>query len=741
MWLYNLVILILLGAIFWLDLKTPMGLEGGVPYGAVAVFAYWVNRSVVGHGVTLLAAGLLLAPSLISGLEGGVWIPLLDRFYSVANLCLIALPFYLVRKFLMNAYASDLDELKRRALQTRAELSRSEIRYKDFAESSSDSRWEINTELKYNFLSENFFSNTGFARELMEGTRRQDFIAAENEPEQVEAHMQNLQARRPFHDFRFKTKNPVKGERFWAENGKPIFDEQGAFKGYRGSTTDITELVVAETKTQEAMQLFRSAIEHLTDGFLLVDRDHRIVICNQKMLEFNSDIADLLLPGASYLEAGRIRKERDQKPFEGSAVSEILYGRENVDDTNTDSFLRKFKDGRHVIVKILKLPDNGFVITQTDISELVRAQEEAVEVSRHYRRAFDATPVMLHYMDQDQKILQVNQCWLATMGYGINEVIGHPVSEFLTDDFKTVVGSNEFNTLLASGGVAPGISGQFFAKTGDVVDVLLTIVPDQDLLSDGIRYLVCSLNITEQLKVDRMKGEFVSVVSHELRTPLTSIVGALGLLAGGASGALPEDMRTMVELAKSNADRLVRLINDILDVESIEAGEVAFRNEMIKIDKAVFEAVESCRPYAEMNNVTFTINGSVPDGKIWADRDRFVQVMANLLSNAAKFSPAGETVEVRVSQLDDDVRIEVVDNGIGIPKEFRNVIFEKFSQADSSDTRNMNGTGLGLNIAKNIVQKMRGSIGFFENKDKGTTFYVVLPLKGDNDRVLSGQIN
>lgn len=351
--LLSVMALILLAAIFVLDLKAPMGLEGGIPYAAVAVFSYWANKPSFGHWVMVLSTVLILGAPFAGNLTDAPSYLSVDRLYAVANLCIVALPFYLVRKFLGKKYTIELAEIERRNLRAQAKLRISEDRYRDFAESSSDGRWEINENLVYNYLSENYLFNTGFARELVLGTGRKELIATENTPDEVAKHMKDLQARRPFHDFRYKTVNSVKGERFWSENGKPIFDDQGAFKGYRGSSKDISALIVAEAKTKDTILQFRSAIEHLTDGFLLVDSDHRVVICNNQMLEFNADIADLIVPGASYLEIGQARKERGQVPFEGQTVSDLLYGSESAANRETDSFLRKHNDGRRVLVNFL----------------------------------------------------------------------------------------------------------------------------------------------------------------------------------------------------------------------------------------------------------------------------------------------------------------------------------------------------------------------------------------------------
>jgi CheY-like chemotaxis protein len=216
-------------------------------------------------------------------------------------------------------------------------------------------------------------------------------------------------------------------------------------------------------------------------------------------------------------------------------------------------------------------------------------------------------------------------------------------------------------------------------------------------------------------------------VSHELRTPLTSIRGSLGLLAAGVVGALPERAKNLVEIAAKNSERLVRLINDMLDIEKIESGKIGFRylpNEMMPL---VEQAVAANRAFAGELGVELAVVASLPGARCWVDADRIVQVLTNLLSNAAKFAPRGSTVEVAVERREGDVIVAVADRGAGIPPEFEGRIFDKFAQADPTSTRQKEGTGLGLSISKAIVERHGGRIWFESAPGVGTTFYFALP--------------
>jgi CheY-like chemotaxis protein len=224
-----------------------------------------------------------------------------------------------------------------------------------------------------------------------------------------------------------------------------------------------------------------------------------------------------------------------------------------------------------------------------------------------------------------------------------------------------------------------------------------------------------------------MKGEFVATVSHELRTPLTSIAGSLGLISGGAAGEIPPKAARLVEIAHSNAARLVRLINDILDIEKIEAGRMQFDLRPLALGSLLEAAEHQTAGFAGEYGVPVHVEPVAAGAAVLADEDRLMQVVTNLLSNAIKFSRRGEAVTVRVTPLDRRYRISVIDRGEGIPEAFRSRIFGKFAQADASDSRQKGGTGLGLSIVREIVVRHGGSVDFESVEGAGSIFHVDLP--------------
>ncbi len=244
-------------------------------------------------------------------------------------------------------------------------------------------------------------------------------------------------------------------------------------------------------------------------------------------------------------------------------------------------------------------------------------------------------------------------------------------------------------------------------------------------------------DITERYEIDRMKNEFISVVSHEIRTPLTSIRGSLGLLTGGVVGDLKPQGAELLTIAVNNTDRLIRLINDILDLEKIESGNMELHIAAHPVEELVERASAEMRGLAENQGIAIEIGAQ--SCLVNADGDAVVQVLTNLLSNAIKFSGSGSRVTVGARRLEEEAEIRVTDRGRGIPPEAVESVFEKFKQVDSSDSREKGGTGLGLAICKAIVDQHGGRIWVESEVGAGSTFFFTLPLAAPAPAAQSGE--
>jgi len=247
-------------------------------------------------------------------------------------------------------------------------------------------------------------------------------------------------------------------------------------------------------------------------------------------------------------------------------------------------------------------------------------------------------------------------------------------------------------------------------------------------IEEGTFASVVLKDITERRKTERLKNEFVSTVSHELRTPMTAIMGSLQLITGGVVGEIPLKVKAMLDVAVNNGQRLLLIINDILDMNKIESNNMDFTIERVNVMELIHQSLAENQSYVEKNNANIELS-ETQDGKyINVDRARMLQVLANLISNAAKFSPPDGLIKVKIINNIDTLRIAIEDKGSGIPNEFRHRIFQKFAQADSTDTRAPGGTGLGLSITKSLIETMGGHIDFESEPNIKTTFFVDLPL-------------
>ncbi|NEX92244.1 response regulator [Caulobacter sp. 17J65-9] len=353
------------------------------------------------------------------------------------------------------------------------------------------------------------------------------------------------------------------------------------------------------------------------------------------------------------------------------------------------------------------------------------------------RAVFDAATDGILLVTQQGLIENANPAAERLFGYEEGELDGvdtrqiRPPNE--ADGALSILWSPE---KVQQGGYRRDVTGQ--RKDGSTFPMEVSVTYAH--LPEGERAVIFIRDISSRREVERLKDEFVSTVSHELRTPLTSIAGSLGLVAGGAAGPLPEKAARLIGIAQSNSQRLVRLINDMLDLEKLESGTLPFLMAPIDLAETATRAIDAMRGYADQFGVELALEPG-PPVKVRADSDRLVQILNNLISNAVKYSPRGDAVRVRVAREGSKARVSVVDAGPGIPAAFRDRIFTRFAQADASDARGKGGTGLGLHIAKGIAERHGGRLWFESPEDGGTAFHLDLPALDDapeqpRDRVL-----
>lgn len=327
------------------------------------------------------------------------------------------------------------------------------------------------------------------------------------------------------------------------------------------------------------------------------------------------------------------------------------------------------------------------------------------------------------------EIITYNKAAMTIFGYSFHEVSGLHISALVPDNDKIKFGDyikEGLNHEVIEEPVSiKNIAGK--RKSGELFPLEIDI--DVVIKDSHTMILAVMTDVTEKMKVDKLKREFVSTVSHELRTPLTSINGTVSLILSGALGDVSEKSKELLTVAERNGKRLHLLINDLLDMDKIIEGKLELVMEEISINEVVENVLTENQAYADKYHVTLKRVGSQKLYRVNADVSRLKQVLTNLVSNACKFSKDGGEVLCGIDELDDGkINVYVQDFGKGIPEEDKVKLFQKFSQVDASDTRSQGGTGLGLAISKELIEKMDGEIGFESESDKGSTFYILLSI-------------
>ncbi len=367
-------------------------------------------------------------------------------------------------------------------------------------------------------------------------------------------------------------------------------------------------------------------------------------------------------------------------------------------------------------------------LAQQMTSDIRRNEVALRESAQHTQTILDNMVDGIITIDQTGSIASLNPAAERIFGYKPEEVLGHNVKMLMPiahrDAHDGYLRNYHTTGIARIIGIGREVEGQH--KDGSLFPMELAI---SEITREGRpMYVGMVRDITERKRVERMKSEFVSTVSHELRTPLTSISGALGLVSGGALGEVTPQAREMIGIAYKNCQRLTYLINDLLDMEKITSGKLHFDMHAYALMPMVEQALQANRDYGTERNVTLNLVQTVSNIEVRVDNQRLMQVLANLLSNAIKFSPKDEVVEIAVEHKAPYVRVSVRDHGPGIPEAFRDRIFQKFAQADSSDTRQKGGTGLGLAITRELVERMGGQIGFESKDGEGACFFFDLPV-------------
>ncbi len=368
----------------------------------------------------------------------------------------------------------------------------------------------------------------------------------------------------------------------------------------------------------------------------------------------------------------------------------------------------------------------GFLGMAMDLTRQLETEEAARVSVERFERAFAAAA-------QGMALLSVTGRWI-DVNNALCQMFGYPRQELLRLELEQLTFPDDLNKDLQL--VRKTLDGainhyqmekRYVDSNGAIIHGILSVSLVRDGRGWPMHFVLQIQDITALKHMETMKDEFVSTVSHELRTPLTSISGALGLVLGGVLGEVPDSMQEMLAMASNNAQRLSALINDLLDMEKLVAGKMNFSFKEVALVGLLDETVSAMESYAAPLGITIRRAGT-ESTTINVDPMRLGQVLNNLLSNACKFSPKGAEVLLDHVVVDNMVEVSVIDQGSGIPEAFRNRIFQKFSQADAGSARSKGGTGLGLVICKELIERMHGEIGYESCESQGTRFWFRLPV-------------
>ncbi|MAS05121.1 MAG: hybrid sensor histidine kinase/response regulator [Ahrensia sp.] len=498
---------------------------------------------------------------------------------------------------------------------------------------------------------------------------------------------------------------------------------------YTAIIRDVTKEIKAHIALEETEQRWKYALEGSDIGVFDVNLESGTSVVSAKwmeMLGFGPD--DDIAPQAEW----ESRVHPEDMPVVAAADAACLNGEA---ERSVSEYRLRRKDGVWIWLRsdavVVERDSDGnatrLIGTQTDITQLKHAAAALQASEERFRTAIEHAPVGMAMLSLDNKWIKANKALCDLLGYTEEELLASDPA--LLANKEDAEGREERLGKLMSGQVSTyQHESRLYRKNGSQVWVLISVSVATDALEEEKYFILQIQDITEHKEMERLKTEFVSTVSHELRTPLTSIRASLGLVLGSMAQALPQNAERLITIAHSNCERLVLLINDILDLEKISSGQMRFDMQRETVSDLLKQAIEANQGYADQYDVTLDLEEPVPDCVINIDAARFHQVLANLTSNAAKFSAKGGVVKIGAERLADSIRISVIDKGQGIPVEFRNKIFSRFSQADASSSRAKSGTGLGLYISKQIIEQLGGTIDFESTVGVGTTFWFTLPI-------------
>ncbi len=635
----------------------------------------------------------------------------------------------------------ELERLESERCGTDGALRESEERFRDFAAAASDWFWEMDANLRFSFMSERLREVTGLDPRETIGKTRQEIGAGDTDVDKWEAHLDDLQARRPFRDFRYVYISPEGERQYWSISGVPLFDKEGTFLGYRGTGRNLTEEYRARRMAFEAQDLLLQAIEHFSSAVALFDSEDRLLLFNEAFLDIVGPADPSIGPGMSFEELIWRQVKKGMIPAALGREAEWIAERLSRHRNPTEEFEIERADGRWLRMREERTGNGGVFLTATDISETKTFERAEQEVRDRLRAVIDHLPAGLVLKDSSGSYMMANQQFVELYGLKDRDVVGGTAHDHFPESEAQVIEFQD-RTVLRTG-IPMEAEMEVTRGDGSKVFCMITRFPVLDSDGQAIGIGGIHMNISEmkekekELRIARDEAEranhaksaFLANMSHELRTPLNAIIGFSEIMEKGLFGELGNPQyKEYAEDIRRSASHLLSIISDILDLSKIEAGRMELHEE--ELDLAT--VVKSCQSMVMEAAATagLALRASLPGDlpRLVADKRSVRQILLNLLSNAVKFTPEGGSVTIE-TRLESDGQLALVvwDTGIGMSADDIEVVLQPFGQVESAHTRSHDGTGLGLPITRSLAEMHGGSLTVESEVGKGTTITVRFP--------------
>ncbi|MFD1193819.1 PAS domain S-box protein [Seohaeicola saemankumensis] len=579
------------------------------------------------------------------------------------------------------------------------------------------------------WVNESFTRLTGYDLEELQGKVPGAILQKVRPPDDVLDNMRTSIARRQnFHvDLLNHTKS---GEPYWVEiRCNPMWNSEGEHTGFIAIENDVTE-------SKEIQRVLKGSLDRLNLATEVAEMGVWAFNLQTGEIEWNAENFRLhgLVPEKIEKLSSAWTERVHQDDVEAITALFATFADVSENRHKFEFRLNHPERGERILSSVARVERDGPNVVEVigvtlDVTEERRAAEMLEQAAKHTETILENVVDAIIAIDAEGLITAYNRAAEQIFGYSAAQVIGRDVS-ILMPHHHGVQHDRYIRRYLE--GALPRVMGRLsefeaIRANGEIFPIELAVSEIED--SKGRFFIGIVRDISERKKIERMQSEFLATVSHELRTPLTSIRGTLSLISGGVLGQLHPKGVSVLDAALKNAERLGTMIEEMLDLEKLTQGEMDIQVGSEQLDELAATAASLNLGFAQKYRISLELESHAPQtATVKVDAARTIQILTNLISNAIKFSKEGDTVRIRTDSDGKMARISVIDNGPGIPEDKQELIFQKFAQVDTSDSRKHGGMGLGLAIARELAIRMHGQVGLASEPGHGSEFWVEFPI-------------